>query len=61
MCGLFWPTEAQMTRLAPLLPHDTRGVARVDDHGVISGITHVLRSGCRWVDAPAEYGPRKTL
>jgi transposase len=27
----------------------------------ISGIVHVLRSGGRWVDAPAVYGPRKTL
>ena len=28
---------------------------------VISGIVHVLKSGCRWIDAPAVYGPRKTL
>jgi transposase len=28
---------------------------------VISGIIHVVRSGGRWVDAPACYGPRKTL
>jgi transposase len=28
---------------------------------VISGIVHVLRSGGRWIDAPASYGPRKTL
>ncbi len=28
---------------------------------VISGIIHVLKSGGRWVDAPAVYGPRKTL
>jgi transposase len=28
---------------------------------VISGITHVLKSGGRWVDAPACYGPKKTL
>jgi transposase len=34
---------------------------RVDDRRVISGIVHVLRSGCRWADAPAFYGPRKTL
>ena len=54
-------TKRQMARLAPLLPHDTRGVARVDDRRVISGIVHVLRSGCRWVDAPPAYGPRKTL
>jgi transposase len=28
---------------------------------VISGIIHVLRSGCRWKDAPEVYGPCKTL
>jgi transposase len=44
-----------------MLPTDTRGVARVDDHRVISGIIHVLKSGCRWKDAPVCYGPRKTL
>jgi len=28
---------------------------------VISGIGHVLKSGSRWVDAPSDYGPKKTL
>jgi transposase len=28
---------------------------------VISGIVHVLISGCGWKDAPLVYGPRKTL
>ena len=29
---------------------------------MISGIVHVLQSGCRWRDAPRErYGPAKTL
>lgn len=59
--GHFWLNEAQFARLASLLPQDTRGVERVDDRRVISGIVHVLQSGCRWRDAPAEYGPRKTL
>ena len=54
-------SEAQMARLKPLLPSDTRGVPRVDDRRVISGIVHVLRSGCRWADAPSIYGPHKTL
>lgn len=58
---LFWLSDSQFARLQPLLPTDTRGVARVDDRRVISGIVHVLKSGCRWCDAPAEYGPRKTL
>ena len=33
----------------------------MDDRRVISGIVRVLKSGCRWVDAPVTYGPRKTL
>ena len=32
-----------------------------DDRRVISGIVHVLKSGSRWVDAPPDYGPKKTL
>ncbi len=58
---LFWLNEAQFTKIAPLLPTDTRGKPRVDDRRVISGIVQVLKSGGRWVDAPSEYGPRKTL
>ena len=57
----FWLTDAQFAKIAPHLPADTRGKARVDDRRVISGIVHVLKSGGRWVDAPAVYGPRKTL
>ncbi len=57
----FWLTDAQFARLEPFLPTDTRGVARVDDRRVISGIVHVLKSGGRWVDAPDIYGPHKTL
>jgi transposase len=57
----YWLSEEQFARLRPLLPNDTRGVERQDDRGVISGIVQVLRSGGRWADAPAEYGPRKTL
>jgi len=57
----FWLNDDQFSRLEPLLPTDTRGVARVDDRRVISGIIHVLKSGGRWADAPEVYGPRKTL
>ena len=57
----FWLTEEQFERLRALLPNKPRGVPRVDDRRVISGIVHVLKSGCRWSDAPAAYGPRKTL
>src|SRR4051794_36939643 len=57
----FWLTKAQFSKIKPHLPTDTRGKARVDDRRVISGIVQVLKSGARWVDAPPEYGPRKTL
>jgi len=57
----FWLTDAQFSKIAPHLPTDTRGKARVDDRRVISGIIHVLKSGGRWIDAPPEYGPKKTL
>jgi transposase len=57
----FWLSKEQFERLRPLLPNKVRGVARVDDLRVISGIIHVVKSGGRWVDAPACYGPRKTL
>jgi transposase len=58
---LFWLSDAQFAKIEPLLPTKTRGVKRVDDRRVISGIIHVQKSGCRWVDAPPDYGPRKTL
>ena len=58
----FWLTHEQFAKIAPHLPTDTRGKARVDDRRVISGIIHVLKSGGRWTDAPREiYGPKKTL
>jgi transposase len=57
----FWLTDAQFAKLRLHLPTDTRGKPRVDDRRVISGIIHVIKSGGRWVDAPAVYGPRKTL
>ena len=33
----------------------------MDDRRVISGIFHVLKSGSRWCDCPAEYGPSTTI
>ena len=59
--NLFWLSEEQFAKIKPLLPTDTRGRERVDDRRVISGIVQVLKSGGRWVDAPPNYGPRKTL
>lgn len=43
------------------MPTDVRGVERADDRRVISGIVHVLKSGCRWCDCPEAYGPTTTV
>jgi transposase len=43
----FWLSEEQFERLRPLLPDKARGVPRVDDHRVVSGIIHVLKSAGR--------------
>ena len=61
MSDYSWLSDEQFRRLAPLLPNKSRGVPRVDDRRVISGIVHVLKSGGRWADAPSVYGPKKTL
>ena len=53
MAEEFWLSDAQCSRLRPMLQNKPRGVPRVDDQRVISGIVHVLQSGCRWKDAPA--------
>ena len=34
---------------------------RADDRHVVSGILYVIKHGLQWKDAPAEYGPYKTL
>jgi transposase len=60
MADLFWLTDKQMERLRPFFPKP-RGRARVDDQRVLSGIIFVNRNGLRWRDAPAAYGPPKTL
>jgi transposase len=61
MSELFWLNDKQWAKLEPLLPLYVRGKRRVDDRRVISGIIHVLKSGCRWADCPKDYGPRKTI
>ena len=60
MSGQFWLTKAQLERIEPFFPR-TRGIPRVDDRHVVSGIVHVIRNDLRWRDAPAVYGPHKTL
>ena len=61
MSNLYWLSDAEWSRIEPLLPRGRRGAHRVDDHRVISGIIHMLRSGARWRDCPPEYGPYTTI
>ena len=53
-------SEAQMRRIEPYFPL-SHGVPRVDDRRIVSGIIFVIRNGLRWRDAPAAYGPHKTI
>ncbi len=58
---LFWLSDEQWQRIKPHLPTDVRGIKREDDRRVISGIVHVLKSGCRWSDCPSFYGPHARI
>jgi transposase len=56
MTRLFWLSREAWASIDPL-PRGKPGKPRVDDRRVISGILHVLKTGCRWRDVPPEYGP----
>ena len=60
MRDLYWLSEEQLKLIQPYFP-PSRGVPRVDDLRVVSGIIFVLKRGLQWRDAPSEYGPHKTL
>lgn len=60
MDDLLLLSPGQMRRIEPFFPL-SRGVARVDDRRVLSGILFVIRNGLRWRDAPVGYGPHKTI
>ena len=61
MSRLFWLSDAQWAVIEPFLPKNQPSARRVDDRRVICGIIHVLKSGCRWCDCPAGYGPSTTI
>jgi|SRR5215475_868425 len=60
MSKLFLLSLRQMRRIKPFFPKP-RGLPRVDDRRVVSGIVYVIHNGLQWKDAPAGYGPHKTL
>jgi len=61
MKGNFWLSDEQFELIKPYLPYRAAGKRREDDRRIISGIIHVLQSGCRWRDCPAQYGPPTTV
>ena len=60
---IFWLSEDQFKQLEEYLPPHSRsrGVKRVDDRRVLSGIIYCIKRGMVWTDVPREYGPSKTL
>ena len=60
MSDLVLLPRAHIRWMEPYFPR-SRGLPRVDDRRVISGIVYVIRNGLRWCDAPPGYGPHKTL
>ena len=60
MSDIWLLSEAQMRRIEPYFPL-SHGIPRVDDRRIVSGIIFVIRNGLRWRNAPAAYGPHKTI
>ena len=60
MSELWLLSEVQMRRIETYFPL-SHGIPRVDDRRIVSGIIFVIRNGLRWRDAPADYGPHKTI
>jgi transposase len=50
MANLCWLSDEQWAVIEPFMPREQPGPERKDDRWIISGILHVLTSGCRWRD-----------
>ena len=46
MADLFWLSDTLWAVIEPFMPCNQPGPERVDDRRIISGILHVLTSGC---------------
>ena len=54
MTNLFWLTDEQYAMVEAAIPKNRRGVKPTRNQEVISGIIHVLKTGCRWQDCPSD-------
>ena len=58
---LFFLSDEQWDAVSTVLPVRQRGPKRSDDRLIISGILHVLQTGCAWRDCHPSYGPYMTV
>ena len=61
MSNLFWLTDEQFASIEGAIPLNRSRVKPRRNREVISGIIHVLKTGCRWQDCPPEYAPHTTV
>src|SRR5262249_52294197 len=59
--NLFWLDDEQWAKIEPLVPMNRPGRKPQNNRRILSGIIHVLKTGCRWQDCPPEYGPYTTV
>jgi transposase len=59
--NLFWLNDGQWAKIEPLIPMNRPGRKPQNNRRILSGIIHVLKTGCRWQDCPPEYGPYTTV
>jgi transposase len=59
--NLFWLNDEQWAKIERKVPMNRPGRKPQNNRRILSGILHVLRSGCRWQDCPPEYGPPTTI
>jgi transposase len=59
--NLFWLDDERWAKIKPLIPMNRPGQKPRNNRRILSGIIHVLKTGCRWQDCPPEYGPYTTV
>jgi transposase len=59
--NLFWLNDEQWAKIKPFIPMNRPDQKPRNNRRILSGIIHVLKTGCRWQDCPPEYGPYTTV
>ncbi|KAB2875588.1 MAG: transposase [Pseudorhodoplanes sp.] len=57
----FWLDDVQWSKVSRRFSDDTNYPRMIDDRTAVSGIIHVLTTGCAWADCPPTYGPYRLL